>query len=144
MNTAGDHGSDDAEWLDESGVSAEMETNAIREIPRLLPGAGGMESPGITTTDIGGDMRMRGWFFRGLIVWLILATGPAWALSDGDLGSLWIQAPTNQKIQVVNILSRELKLDPGKLQQCLDKIFADPVNEGKTILDAARECKAQP
>ncbi|MCX5732761.1 MAG: hypothetical protein NTW68_00350 [candidate division NC10 bacterium] len=82
--------------------------------------------------------------FGGLIIWLILAAGPAWALSDGDVGSLWIQAPTHQKIQVVNILSRELGLDPGKIQQCLDKTFADPANEGKTIRDAARECKAQP
>ena len=82
--------------------------------------------------------------FGGLIACLIFAAGPAWALSDEDVGSLWIQAPMHQKIQLVNILSRELKLDPGKLQQCLDKIFADPVNEGKTILDAARECKAQP
>jgi hypothetical protein len=82
--------------------------------------------------------------FCGLIAWLILAAGPAWALSDGDVGSLWIQAPMHQKIQLVNILSRELKLDPGKLQQCLDKIFADPANEGKTILDAAQECKAKP
>lgn len=81
--------------------------------------------------------------FGGLIACLILAAGPAWALSDGDVGSNWIQAPTKQKIQMVNILSRELKLDPGKLQQCLDKIFADPVNEGKTILDAAQECKAK-
>jgi len=82
--------------------------------------------------------------FGGLIACLIFAAGPAWALSDEDVGSLWIQAPMHQKIQLVNILSRELKLDPGKLQQCLDKIFADPVNESKTILDAARECKAQP
>lgn len=82
--------------------------------------------------------------FGGLIIWLILAAGPAWALSDGDVGSMWIQAPTRQKTQVVNILSRELGLDPEKLQQCLDKTFADPANEGKTIRDAARECKAQP
>ena len=81
--------------------------------------------------------------FGGLIIWLILAAGPAWALSDGDVGSLWIQAPMHQKIQLVNILSRELKLDPEKLQECLDKTFADPANEGKTILDAAQECKAQ-
>jgi hypothetical protein len=82
--------------------------------------------------------------FGGLIIWLILAAGPAWALSDGDVGSLWIQAPMHQKIQLVNILSRELELDPEKLQKCLDKTFANPANEGKTILDAAQECKTQP
>ena len=81
--------------------------------------------------------------FGGLIIWLALAAGPAWALSDGDVGSMWIQAPTHQKIQVVNILSREVGLDPEKLQQCLEKAFAKPANEGKTILDAAQECKAQ-
>ena len=82
--------------------------------------------------------------FGGLIAWLILAAGPAWALSDGDVGRIWTQAPTRQKIQVVNILSRELGLDPEELQQCLDKTFADPANEGKTIRNAARECKIQP
>ena len=82
--------------------------------------------------------------FGGLIIWLILAAGPAWALSDGDVGSIWIQAPMRQKIQLVNILSRELGVDPEKLQQCLDKTFAKPANEGKTILDAAQECKIQP
>ena len=78
-----------------------------------------------------------------LAIGLILAAGPAWALSDGDVGSVWIQAPVKQKIEVVNILSRQLGVDPGKLEQCLENAFADPANAGKTILDAARQCKAQ-
>ena len=82
--------------------------------------------------------------FGGLIACLIFAAGPAWALSDEDVGSLWIQAPMHQKIQLVNILSRELELAPEKLQKCLDKTFADPANEGKTILDAAQGCKTHP
>jgi hypothetical protein len=75
-----------------------------------------------------------------LIVGLVLTTVPAWALSDGDGGNAWIAAPTRQQIQVANILSRELGVDPGKLQQCIDKTFADPANAGKTIREAARQC----
>jgi hypothetical protein len=81
--------------------------------------------------------------FGVLAIGLVLAAGPAWALSDGDTGSTWSQAPVKQKIQVVNILSRDLGIDPGKLQQCLENAFADPANAGKTILDAARQCKAK-
>ena len=76
-----------------------------------------------------------------LIVGLVLTAAPAWALSDGDGGSVWIQAPLQQKIQVTNILSRELGVDPAKLQQCLEKTFGDPANAGKTIREAARQCK---
>ncbi len=76
-----------------------------------------------------------------LIVGLILTAVPAWALSDGDVGNAWIAAPFQQKIQVANILSRELGVDPAKLQQCLEKMFEDPANAGKTIREAARQCK---
>jgi hypothetical protein len=76
-----------------------------------------------------------------LMVGFLLAAGPAWALSDGDGGGVWIQAPFQQKIQVTNILSRELGVDPAKLQQCLEKTFGDPANTGKTIREAARQCK---
>ena len=74
---------------------------------------------------------------------VVAMAGPAWALSGGEPGSVWIQAPFNQRIQVTNILSRELSVDPAQLQQCLDKIFADPANAGKTIRAAAQECKEQ-
>jgi len=46
-------------------------------------------------------------------------------------------------MQVTNILSRELDIDPVKLQQCLDKTFGDPANAGKAIRAAAQECKEQ-
>ncbi len=86
---------------------------------------------------------MRG-FHLGVTTACALAVAvPAWALSDGDIGSVWIQAPFNQKIQVTNILSRGLGLDPAKLQQCLDKVFANPDNAGKTIREAAQQCKEQ-
>jgi len=81
--------------------------------------------------------------FGVLAIGLVLAAGPAWALSDADAGSVWAQAPAKQKIALVNILSRDLGVDPGKLEQCLENTFGDPVNAGKTILDAARECKAK-
>jgi len=64
--------------------------------------------------------------FVALVLTVVLAAGLAWALSDGDTGAVWVQAPSKQKIQVANILSRELGGDPWKYVQCLDKIFADP------------------
>ena len=78
-----------------------------------------------------------------LVVALVLAVGPAWALSEGDVGVVWIQATFNQRIQVVNILSLEFKMDPRKLQECLGKMFEDPANGNMTIRDAAQKCKAQ-
>lgn len=78
-----------------------------------------------------------------LTAWLLAMAGLAWALSDGDTGGVWIQASFQQKIQVTNILSRGLGLDPAKLQQCLDKTFADPNNTGKTIRQAAQQCQEQ-
>jgi hypothetical protein len=81
--------------------------------------------------------------FVALLAWLFAMAGAAWALSEADTGGAWIQAPFNQRIQVANILSRDLGLDPAKLQQCLDKTFADPANTGKAIRTAAQECKEQ-
>jgi hypothetical protein len=78
-----------------------------------------------------------------LAVAFIAMAGPAWALSGAETGGVWIQAPFNQRIQVTNVLSRELDVDPVKLQQCLDKTFADPANASKTIRAAAQECKEQ-
>lgn len=78
-----------------------------------------------------------------LFVGLVLTAAPAWPLSDSDGGNAWNAAPFQQKIQVANILSRDLGIDPAKLQECLDKTFADPANIGKTIRVAAQECKEQ-
>jgi hypothetical protein len=55
-----------------------------------------------------------------------------------------VQAPSKQKTQVANILSRQLGGDPWKYVQCLDKTFADPTKASVTIRDAAKECKVQP
>jgi hypothetical protein len=84
---------------------------------------------------------MRRVLFGALTASLLAMAGPAWALSDADVGVVWIPAPFQQKIQVTNILSRELGVDPEKLQQCIDKTFADPANTGKTIREAAQQCK---
>jgi hypothetical protein len=75
----------------------------------------------------------------GLVV--VLATGLAWALSTGDSGALWVQASSTQKNAVVNILSRELSVDPGKLQACLVKLFSEADNAKLSIQDAAKKCK---
>ena len=81
--------------------------------------------------------------FSAVVVGLVLTAGLAWALSEADIGGVWIQASFNQRIQVANILSREFKIDPGKLLECLEKVFADPTNGNMTIRDAAQKCKAE-
>ena len=78
-----------------------------------------------------------------LIGGLLAFAGPAWALSEADTGGSWIQAPFQQKIQVTNVLSRVLGMNPEKLQQCLEKKFADPANSDKTILSVGQECKEE-
>ena len=86
---------------------------------------------------------MRRGVFGVAVVGLILWAAMAWALSDADNGGQWIQAPSRQKIEVANILSRELGGDPSKYLQCLDKVFADPKNANLSIRQAAQQCKAQ-
>ncbi len=81
--------------------------------------------------------------FGAVMLGLILTTGAAWALSDADPGSLWVQTLSKQKIQVANVLSRELGMDPYKLVQCLDTIFADAANAKLTIREATKQCKAR-
>jgi len=98
---------------------------------------------GFLTVRRGGDMTISYSVLGVLAAAFLAVAGPVWALSDADSGGEWIRAPTRQQIQVVNILSRTLGVDPAKLQQCLDKTFADPVNAGKAIRVAAQECKAQ-
>jgi hypothetical protein len=72
---------------------------------------------------------------------LTLMAGSAWALSDADTGALWAQASTNQKIQIANILSRDLKMDPRELESCLDRILQEPANAAMVIREAAQLCK---
>ena len=78
-----------------------------------------------------------------LMLWSALTAGPAWALSDADNGGQWVQASSQQRVAVSNILSRALGGDPMKYLQCLDKTFADPKNASMSIREAAQQCKAQ-
>jgi len=74
---------------------------------------------------------------------LVLAAAEAWALSTADSGALWIPAPAQQKTQVVNILSRQLSVEPAKLQDCLTQFFSKTENAGTSIQEAAKQCKEQ-
>ena len=74
---------------------------------------------------------------------LVLAAAAAWALSTADSGALWVPAPAQQKTQVVNILSRQLSVDPATLQDCLTQFFSKTENAGINIQEAAKQCKEQ-
>lgn len=76
-----------------------------------------------------------------LALGLVLAAGPAWALTEADTGKEWVQSPTPQKIRLANILSRGLGGDPQAYVGCLDKTFADPANGGMAIREAAQQCR---
>jgi hypothetical protein len=77
-----------------------------------------------------------------LIAGLALWGAEAWAIVAADVGGVWVQAQWKDKIQLTNILSRELGGDPGMYLNCLEKTFQDPANATKTIMEAAKECKA--
>ena len=78
-----------------------------------------------------------------LALGVVLAAGPAWALSEADTGTEWMQAPTRQRIQVANVLSRQLGGDPLAYVKCLDETFAGGANATMTIQAAAQECRAK-
>ena len=76
------------------------------------PGIGEIPQRRTGWRNTGGKMAKRG--LDAVTVGLVLLAGLAWALSDADSGALWVQARSPQKIQVANILSRELGGDPWK------------------------------
>ena len=85
-----------------------------------------------------------GWRVLGaLVVGVALLAGEAWAIVGADTGGLWVQATTKDKIELTNIISFELGGDPQMYQNCLDKMFQDPANLNKTIIEVAKECKAK-
>ncbi len=86
---------------------------------------------------------MRRSMIGGLAFGLLLAAGPAWALTEADSGTEWVQAPTPQKIRLANILSRQLGGDPLAYVKCLDDIFGGGANATMTIQAAAQECRAK-
>lgn len=78
-----------------------------------------------------------------LIIGLALLAGDAWAIVGADTGGVWVQATTKDKIALTNVSSRELGGGPQMYQSCLDKMFQDPTNLNKQIIEVAKECKAK-
>jgi hypothetical protein len=74
---------------------------------------------------------------------LLLVTGPAWAIVGADIGGVWVQATWKEKNQLVNTISLELGGSPEMYLNCLEQMFQDPANRSKTILEAAKACKAK-
>ena len=84
------------------------------------------------------------WIVLGvLIVGLALVGGQAWAIVGADIGGLWVQATWKDKIELTNIISFQLGGSPEMYLNCLEKMFQDPANLNKTIIEAAKECKAK-
>ncbi len=80
----------------------------------------------------------------GLALGLFLAAGPAWALTEADTGTDWLQAGNQQKMALANILSREMGGDPYAIRNCLDQMFTPgSPNLTLSIRDAAQQFKAK-
>ena len=84
-----------------------------------------------------------GWRVLGALVVGLALTGEAWAIVGADTGGVWVQATPKDKIELTNIISFELGGNPQMYQSCLDKMFQDPANLNKTIIEVAKECKAK-
>ena len=64
------------------------------------------------------------------------------ALTPADRGFNWVAAPFAQRIQVTNVLSHEVGVEPREIQACLEKIFntQDQQILSQTIKDALKLC----
>lgn len=78
-----------------------------------------------------------------LMAGLVLVGGPAWAIVGADIGGVWVQATWKDKNQLVNTISLELGGSPEMYLNCLEQMFQDPANLNKTIIQAAKECRAK-
>jgi hypothetical protein len=78
-----------------------------------------------------------------MIIGLVVVTGEGWAIVGADNGSVWVQSPWRDKIALTNTISFELGGSPEMYLNCIEKTFQDPTNTNKTIIDAAKECKAK-
>lgn len=85
---------------------------------------------------------MRGLVLGVLIVGLALVGGQAWAIVGADVGGVWVQATWKDKLELTNIISFELGGSPDMYLNCLEKMFQDPANLSKTIIQASKECRA--
>jgi hypothetical protein len=86
---------------------------------------------------------MRKLALGALITGLALLAGQAWAMAGADIGGVWVQASWNAKLALTSIISRELGGEPNMYLNCLERMFQDPANLNKTIIEAAKECKAK-
>ncbi len=86
---------------------------------------------------------MRWRVLGALIVGLALWGGYAWAIVPADVGGVWVQAPWRDKLELTSVISRQLGGSPNMYLNCLEKTFQDPANANKTIIEAAKECKAK-
>ena len=86
---------------------------------------------------------MRRRVLGALIVGLVVGGGQAWAIVGADVGGVWVQAPWRDKLKLTNAISLELGGSPDLYLNCLEKTFQDPANANKTIMEAAKECKAK-
>ncbi len=78
-----------------------------------------------------------------LMAGLVLVGGHAWAIVGADIGGVWVQATWKDKLELTNIISRELGGSPDMYLNCLENMFQDPTNLNKTILQAAKECRTK-
>jgi hypothetical protein len=86
---------------------------------------------------------MKGCVLGVLIVGLALSVGQAWAIVGADVGGVWVQSSWKDKTELTNIISFELGGSPEFYLNCLEKAFQDPANSNKTVIEAAKECKAK-
>ncbi len=82
------------------------------------------------------------WLFA-LILGGSLMTGTAWGIVGADTGGVWIESSWKDKIELTNIISRELGGSPEMYLNCLEKTFQDSANTNLTIIDAAKACRAK-
>lgn len=64
------------------------------------------------------------------------------ALTAADKGFNWVAAPFAQRIQLTNVLSRDVGAEPREIQACLEKVFntQDQQILSQTIKDALKLC----
>jgi hypothetical protein len=108
----------------------------------VFVGSSESECPAILGQARGG-VQMKWQVLAALIVGLALLAGEAWAIVGADTGAVWVQATTKDKIELTNIISFELGGSPEMYQNCLDKMFQDPANLNKQIIEVAKECRAK-
>ena len=78
----------------------------------------------------------------GFLAGIALGVRRAEAIVGADTGVVWVQAPWKNRIELTNILSRELGGVPSMYLRCVDRTFRIPAAAHETILAAAQACRA--